>query len=79
MPNVFIFSCPSPSLSGPCHKTPASDIPQGTATPGQTSRQPLGRALLDAMQPQKHTFWESYGEIVRKVQMFLWSEVTMQG
>lgn len=35
MPNVFISSFSSPSLSGPCHKTPACDIQQGTATPGQ--------------------------------------------
>lgn len=35
MPKVFIFSSLSPSLSGHCHKTAASDTQQGTATPGQ--------------------------------------------
>lgn len=45
----------------------------------KASQQLLGRALLDAVQPQNHTFRESYGEIAGKVQTFVWSQVTMQG
>lgn len=79
MPNVFISSFSSPSLSGPCHKTPACDIQQGTATPGQDISAASKESSFRCRAAPETYLLGKLGGIAGKVQMFLWSQVTMQG